>query len=369
MASGGFTTVRRGPRAQEREAEDLATALSTSLCIHASESRKKKTSPKNDRKRRSPVDNAPTQPEPKTEHTPVNNDRAKPERPPGFNSEPPMSRLMSSQRSADMEWPDLHVSVGPSQPPRAKPYTIVEFDSAMGHTPVPGQAAPQRSVVISGNAAPRNRGSGGSGNSNLLRLMDSNSQLGGGGFPSSQAPPPGFSQSAPLLGSQVSGSGPQTDLRTVEIQVIKNVRRVLDNDQAKFMQFKTLSGWYRNSEISAAEYVKQCSELFGDTWSDVGPQIAHVMPIEEKRRELLSLFDCPAALDGGAKKKRKGKGSKVSAAYGGGGALQWPRGGGGGGGTYPMLSEDDYPSLRSAAGRSGSGKMPGPWNGRVSTCI
>lgn len=75
--------------------------------------------------------------------------------------------------------------------------------------------------------------------------------------------------------------------RATERQVISKVREILGD---KFSTFKTLSGWFRNEEISVQEYNKQCLELFGPSWKELGPEIAMVLPVEEKQKELLSMF-------------------------------------------------------------------------------
>ena len=80
---------------------------------------------------------------------------------------------------------------------------------------------------------------------------------------------------------------PNLSKRSKEEYVIDQVREALNYDREKFSQFRNLSGWYRNSEITAKDYVMHCRQLFGEgMWMVVGPQLAQVMPIESKRVEL-----------------------------------------------------------------------------------
>ena len=88
---------------------------------------------------------------------------------------------------------------------------------------------------------------------------------------------------------------PNLSRRSKEEYVIDQVREALNYDREKFTQFRNLSGWYRNSEITAKDYVMHCRQLFGEgMWMVVGPQLAKVMPIESKRVELAQHLTTPS---------------------------------------------------------------------------
>lgn len=121
-----------------------------------------------------------------------------------------------------------------------------------------------------------------------------------------------------------------------EEKLVSQVRRVLGYDRNKFHRFKTLSGWYRNSEISVHEYAGHCTQLLGATvWQDLGPRLARVLPDRSKRKELLGLFGSASSSTGNSL-------SEVT-------SHAWNDGGGGVGGRGPWLNEKEYPSLVSSA--------------------
>ena len=78
--------------------------------------------------------------------------------------------------------------------------------------------------------------------------------------------------------------------KSKQSQMIEKVRKAFDYDKEKFTRFKTLMGWYKNGEITVAEFKAQSSLLFGNKWREIGPEIAEMMPNHEKKNELLSSF-------------------------------------------------------------------------------
>lgn len=149
-------------------------------------------------------------------------------------------------------------------------------------------------------------------------------------------------------------SDSSTTRKVLEGKVVERVLTVLGKDKSKFKQFKSLSGWYKNNEISVQEYYSQCSALFGSVWKDIGPQVASVLPDKSKKIELEDMFG-PYARSASASKRIKSKKSKPPP------ATVWASGPPVGT-THPpstkqppppapktMLSESDYPSLGTAS--------------------
>ncbi len=141
--------------------------------------------------------------------------------------------------------------------------------------------------------------------------------------------------------------------KQVETKIVEKIRAVLD--KTKFTQFKTLSGWYRNDQISAIEYMNQCSNLFGPKWEEIGPNVAAVFPEEEKQIELSRYFSRPSlsAPVRKGKSKKKAKVSTTSVWSSGGRPL-----------TQGVLSDSDYPSLETASTVQGGKVITGTaaWN-------
>ena len=192
-------------------------------------------------------------------------------------------------------------------------------------------------------------------------------------------PPPGFAM-GPSLEEPVRPFSNQyrhhqhQDSRNghklLEAEIIAKVRRMLEYDNVKFSEFKTLSGWYKNNEISVQEYAAQCYPLFGEAWQEIGPQLARVLPVQSKQRELMALFRATRASDNiPVGRRAKSKKSKARMAPPPGLEKPWVSG-------RPsskvglhsfMLSEDEYPTLSAAA------KQPDPpkvlyeqWNMKAS---
>ena len=140
--------------------------------------------------------------------------------------------------------------------------------------------------------------------------------------------------------------------KALESEVIEKVRVIFNYDRSKFSQFMTLSGWYKNGEISVQEYAVQCHSLMGEAWNEVGPELAQVLPDKTKRRELSSLFRA----SGNTKSKR----SKSKMAVG-----VWQRGGNGM--NSSLLNEQEYPSLGTnvTMKHQDPSRVVDPWNMKV----
>lgn len=96
-------------------------------------------------------------------------------------------------------------------------------------------------------------------------------------------PPPGFSMSMKdkvVMTNQIKMS---------ENDIFETARRLLDNDKRKINQFRRHSGSYQRGDITVIEYYKHCSSLFGSAWKEFGTELAHTIPDDTKRQELLSL--------------------------------------------------------------------------------
>lgn len=191
-------------------------------------------------------------------------------------------------------------------------------------------------------------------------------------------PPPGFTigtglkDISPPFSNQYRHQQHQdsrNDHKALEAEVIQRARKMLGYDNGKLSLFKTLSGWYRNSEISVEEYAAQCHQLFGDqAWQEIGPQLARVLPVQSKQRELLSLFSASRANDIPVGRKGKSKKSKSRVAEPPGLQRPWMSG------RPPaniglhslLLSEEEYPTLNAAAKQPDPPKELQHWNMKVS---
>ena len=272
-------------------------------------------------------------------------------KPPGFET---VSNSSIKGTGAELEWPDPtewpDVTSKPTQEWPIGPPTGFPSYSVMGMEPpkpvIPSQAPfpPPGLILGSDHSGPN--------------------------------PPPGFA--AGILKDILQPHSNQyrhnrhqdsrNDHKALEAEVIQRVRKMLGCDNAKLSLFKTLSGWYRNSEISVQEYAAQCHQLFGDQgWQEIGPQLARVLPVQSKQRELLSLFSASRANDIPVGRKGKSKKSKSRMAQPPGLQRPWMAG------RPPasvglhssLLSEDEYPTLNAAAKQPDPPEELQPWNMKV----
>lgn len=180
---------------------------------------------------------------------------------------------------------------------------------------------------------------------------------------------PAPSKSSTSSNSSISGS-----------RIFEDIRRALSYDQEKFKEFQSLSGWYRGGGLALEQYNRQCEELFGEHWLVIGPQLAKVMPPGKTRDKLTVYFATKTSAIGvskstsGNKQKRTKKNKAkmddtVSNAWVTVGEdMKKPRPGLGGRGQI-AYSEDDYPSLSTAAKLPPQAKVPmtSAWKVQVRT--
>ena len=96
-------------------------------------------------------------------------------------------------------------------------------------------------------------------------------------------PPPGFFMS-------MKDKVVMTDrIKMSENDIFETARSLLDNDKRKINQFRRYSGSYQRGDITVNEYYKHCLSLFGSAWKEFGTELAHTIPDDTKRQELLSL--------------------------------------------------------------------------------
>ena len=179
-----------------------------------------------------------------------------------------------------------------------------------------------------------------------------------------EVPPDTSEEFPPMLPSGVQSRPPSQDKaikneqkpttrKQLESKVVERIQEILNKDKAKYTQFKTLSGWYRNSEIAAVEYMSQCSELFGPKWEEIGPKVAGTFPEEAKKYELLSFFSRKPPRSANQPKSKK-KSTVWTSQY------RPP--------ARSALSDADYPSLKSASSLPGAKVTgTGAWNMVVRT--
>ncbi len=157
-------------------------------------------------------------------------------------------------------------------------------------------------------------------------------------------------EAKPVSRKKTSGDDSPLLRKQTALSVVEAIRSILD--KVKFTKFKTLSGWYRNNEITANEYMIQCSALFGPQWEEYGPKVASVFPEEIKQLELMALVHPSTAPAKNPKSKKKTK-ERVNVWSSQG--VRAARG---------MLSDVEYPSLAVASTVQGSkvNTGVGAWN-------
>ena len=198
---------------------------------------------------------------------------------------------------------------------------------------------------------------------------------------SSQNFPPMASAPVVIGGSEMLGGTNQNDFNTKpttlsteasskkskQSQLIEKVRKSLGYDKDRFTRFKTLMGWYKNSEISVEEFKAQSLALFGSyQWREIGPELASMMPNPEKKNELLSSFGARSGVPKNvtttsSARSRKRVPASVPSVWGTGpvapirtnnyNAMSTAR-----------LSHDEYPTLGSSMHQPKPLPQPTPWN-------
>ena len=92
-------------------------------------------------------------------------------------------------------------------------------------------------------------------------------------------PPPGFSSSS------IVTVNPKNKLST-ESDIFEDAQKLLGYDTGKINYFRAQSGRYQKGDISVLEYHHNCSELFGENWTEFGSRLADTLPNLKKRQEL-----------------------------------------------------------------------------------
>ena len=162
--------------------------------------------------------------------------------------------------------------------------------------------------------------------------------------------------------------------------IFAEIRQALGYDREKFREFQTLSGWYRKGGVSIGQYNSQCEDLFGGHWFVIGPQLAKIMPPGQSKENLIAYFTPQISDRGGAgvgvqrshkKKTKKHKPKQDEEAWVTVGAVagRQPSASGKRKQRQAAFSEEEYPSLATAAKLPPQSKPPlhNPWNVQVRT--
>uniref|UniRef100_A0A8C9AL68 RING-type E3 ubiquitin transferase n=1 Tax=Prolemur simus TaxID=1328070 RepID=A0A8C9AL68_PROSS len=118
-------------------------------------------------------------------------------------------------------------------------------------------------------------------------------------------PPPGFSGLLPsphpacVPGPTTTTKAPRLppiprtylvpeNFRERNLQLIQSIRDFLQSDEARFSEFKSHSGEFRQGMISAAQYYKSCRDLLGENFQKIFNELLVLLPDTTKQQELLS---------------------------------------------------------------------------------
>uniref|UniRef100_A0A8I3P283 Zinc finger protein 598, E3 ubiquitin ligase n=1 Tax=Canis lupus familiaris TaxID=9615 RepID=A0A8I3P283_CANLF len=78
------------------------------------------------------------------------------------------------------------------------------------------------------------------------------------------------------------------NFRERNLQLIQSIKDFLQSDEARFGQFKSHSGEFRQGMISAAQYYKSCRDLLGENFQKIFNELLVLLPDTAKQQELLS---------------------------------------------------------------------------------
>ncbi|XP_045397102.1 E3 ubiquitin-protein ligase ZNF598 isoform X2 [Lemur catta] len=78
------------------------------------------------------------------------------------------------------------------------------------------------------------------------------------------------------------------NFRERNLQLIQSIRDFLQSDEARFSEFKSHSGEFRQGMISAAQYYKSCRDLLGENFQKIFNELLVLLPDTTKQQELLS---------------------------------------------------------------------------------
>lgn len=117
-------------------------------------------------------------------------------------------------------------------------------------------------------------------------------------------PPPGFSslpssRSACVPSTTTTTKAPRLtpasraylvpeNFRERNLQLIQSIKDFLQSDEARFSEFKSHSGEFRQGVISAAQYYKSCRDLLGENFHKIFNELLVLLPDTAKQQELLS---------------------------------------------------------------------------------
>ena len=141
------------------------------------------------------------------------------------------------------------------------------------------------------------------------------------GFGGAPKPPPGFSQavsappSHPAESENIAPTPPPVSTPQVYQQpdefairnqcLLASIQSLSDNDDDKFLQFKTCSMQFRQDQLTAAQYYAQCCEVIGqESFLQIFPELLALLPDIPKQQLLLSAHQEATKA---AKKAKKGK--------------------------------------------------------------
>ncbi|XP_012598938.2 E3 ubiquitin-protein ligase ZNF598 isoform X1 [Microcebus murinus] len=123
------------------------------------------------------------------------------------------------------------------------------------------------------------------------------------------SPPAATTAKAPRLPTVQRAYLVPENFRERNLQLIQSIRDFLQSDEARFSEFKSHSGEFRQGMISAAQYYKSCRDLLGENFQKIFNELLVLLPDTAKQQELLSAHadfhtrDKPA----GAKSKKNKK--------------------------------------------------------------
>ncbi|ELW67809.1 Zinc finger protein 598 [Tupaia chinensis] len=118
-------------------------------------------------------------------------------------------------------------------------------------------------------------------------------------------PPPGFSGLLPGPHSACTPSPPPAtkaprptpvahaylvpeNFRERNLQLTQSIKDFLHSDEARFGEFKSRSGEFRQGVISAAQYYRTCRDLLGQDFQKIFRELLVLLPDTAKQQELLS---------------------------------------------------------------------------------
>ncbi|XP_059548707.1 E3 ubiquitin-protein ligase ZNF598 isoform X3 [Myotis daubentonii] len=78
------------------------------------------------------------------------------------------------------------------------------------------------------------------------------------------------------------------NFRERNLQLIQSIKDFLQSDEARFSEFKSHSGEFRQGVISAAQYYKSCRDLLGENFQKIFNELLVLLPDTAKQQELLS---------------------------------------------------------------------------------